>query len=219
MTVTIRNIQVASDPWNGSVSPQALAWREMANYRIYRDAALASGQKKSPALPLSLLTAAHQAGLRVDQIAQGTGVEPATVSAALKRNGLNDKKGRSGARATTQCVHEQLPVAIQIVPVAVARSEGHAPLLSGASPEERSQLRADFLSISERMRGLGFSFAQIACLSGRSIQTVHQWRIRTEGNYPAPPREVIDDLIRAADKHESVIARARALLATMGGLT
>lgn len=218
MTVMLRDIQVASDPWNGSVSPQALAWRGMADYRICRAAAIASGQRKSPALPLSLLTAVHQAGLRVDQIAHGTGVEPATVSAALKRNGLTDKKGRSGSRATTQCVHEQLPVAIQIVPVAVARSEGHAPLLKGASLVERSQLRADFLNVSERLRCLGFSFAQIACLSGRSIQTIHQWRIRTEGNYPAPPREVIDDLILAADKHESVIARAKALLATMGGL-
>lgn len=218
MTVTLRHIQVASDPWNGSVSPRALAWRGMADYRICRAAAIASGQRKSPALPLSLLTAVHQAGLRVDQIAHGTGVEPATVSAALKRNGLTEKKGRSGARATTQCVHEQLPVEIQLAPVVVARSKGHAPLLKGASPEERSQLRADYRNISERMRGLGFSFAQIACLSGRSIQTVHQWRIRTKGNYPAPPREVIDDLIRAADKHESVIARARALLVTMGGL-
>jgi hypothetical protein len=216
MTVTIRNVQVAPDHWNEGCDPKLRAWREMADYRIARDAVVKSGQQKSPALPLSLLFAVHQAEMRVDQVAHGTGVSPATVSLALKRNGLTGGPDRRGQRVVRQCVDVgPLPVAIRIAPTEVSAIVRRSALRKGVPAEERARLRDEFYTLSERLRNLGLTFADIATLSGRAVQSIHQWRIRKEGNYPAPPQEVIDDLKQAAERHEAVLARARSLLETL----
>lgn len=216
MTITIRNIQVASDTWNDGTDPRLLAWKEMASYRIHREAVMKSGQRKSPALPLSLLTAVRKAGLRVDQIAQGTGVPAATVALALRRNSLTDKVGRKGRAVLEQCVGANLlPFTLKIVPSDIVPSARRAAVMQGVPAEERARLRDEFYAVSERLRKLGLTFEHIAALSGRAVQTVHQWRVRKDGNYPAPPQEVIDDLIQAAERHEALLARARALLETL----
>lgn len=216
MTMTIRNIQIAPDTWNGGIDPNVRAWQEMASYRIHREAVIKAGQSKSPALPLSLLTAAHKAGLRVDQIAQGTGVKATTVALALRRNGLTDKVGRRGRAILRQCVDAgPLPVALKVVPTDVVAITRRAAVLKGVSAVERARLRDEFYSVSERLRKLGLTFEHIAALSGRAVQSVHQWRVRKDGNYPAPPPEVSDDLKQAAERHEAVMARARALLETL----
>jgi hypothetical protein len=215
MTITLRNVQVAQDRWNDGVDPRIRAWKEMRDYSICREAVIKAGQSKSPALPLSLLIAVHKAGLRVDQIAQGTGVTPVAVSLALKRNGLTDKAGRRGRTAVQQCVDvKPLPVAIRIVPTDIPTTR-RARVMKGVPAEERARLRNDFYAVSERLRKIGLTFENIAALAGRGIPTVHQWRIRTEGKHPAPPQEVIDDLKAAAERYEAILARAQALLESL----
>jgi hypothetical protein len=216
MTVTIRNVQVAPDHWNEGCDPKLRAWREMADYRIARDAVVKSGQQKSPALPLSLLVAVHQAEMRVDQIAHGTGVSPATVSLALKRNGLTGGPGRRSQRIVRQCVDAgPLPVAIRIAPTEVSAIVRRSALRKGVPAEERARLRDEFYAVSERLRNLGLSFKHLAALCGRSVQSIHQWRVRQAGNYPAPTQEIVDDLTQVAEHHEAVLARARSLLETL----
>lgn len=216
MTTMIRNVQVARDAWHDGTSPKALFWRQAADYRIYRDAAIKAGAKKSPALPLALLASAARAQLRVDQVAHATGVPAATVALALKRNGLTGKVGRRGRSAVRQCVGaDPLPVALKVAHVN-APSSRRAALLKGTSAEERARLRDDFYEVSERLRKQGLSFKQIAALSGRAVQSIHQWRVRTDGNYPAPTQAIIDDLKQAAEHHDAVLGRAQALLETLG---
>lgn len=216
MTMTIRDVQVAKDTWNDGIDPKLRAWKEMASYRIHRDAVMKAGQKKSPALPLSLLTAVHKAGLRVEQTAQGTGVSLSTVTLALKRNGLTDKVGRLGRTTLRQCVEgEAASIVLKVMPIKIDATTRHAAVLKGVSAEERARLRGEFYAVSERLRKLGLTFEHIAALSGRAVQSVHQWRVRKSGSYPAPPQEVIDDLKRAAERHEAILARARALLETL----
>jgi hypothetical protein len=216
MTITIRNVQIARDTWNDDTSPQVRAWREMASYRIHRDAVMKAGQGKSPALPLSLLTAVHKAGMRVDQIAQGTGVTAATVSLALRRNGLTDKVERRGRVARRQCVDASpVTLAVKIASIDIVPTTRRPALPRGMPAGERARLRREFHAVSERLRALGLTFEHIAALSGRTVQSIHQWRIRKDGNYPAPPQELIDDLSQAAERHEAIVARAQALLETL----
>ncbi|MBZ9983991.1 hypothetical protein LB521_22920 [Mesorhizobium sp. BR-1-1-8] len=213
MTTTIRNVQVAQDPWNDNTDPKIRAWKEMSDYRISRDAVIKAGQTKSPALPLSLLMAVHKAGMRVDQVASATGVAPATVSLALRRNGLTDKIGRRGQTVLRQCsAAAPLAIALKVMPIEMPPTTRRAAVLKGVPAEERARLRDEFYAVSERLRKMGLTFEHVAILSGRAIQSVHQWRVRKDGNYPAPPQDVIDDLKRAAERHEAVLARARALL-------
>lgn len=215
MTITIRNVQIARDTWNDD-DPTIRAWKEMASYRIHREAVVKAGQRKSPALPLSLLTAVHKAGMRIDQIAQGTGVTAATVSLAMKRNGLTDKIERRGRVVLRQCVGETpVTLAVRIVSVDSVATMKRTALPRGVPAEERARLRHEFYAVSERLRTLGLTFEHIAALSGRTVQSVHQWRIRKKGYYPTPPQEVIDDLLRAAERHEGILARAQALLETL----
>jgi len=215
MTTTIRNVQIAQDRWNDGTDPKVRAWKEMRDYSICRDAVMKAGQSKSPALPLSLLVAVRKAGLRVDQVAHATGVAPATVSLALRRNGLTDKIGRRGTTILRQCAGAApLPVALKAMPLDIPTAR-RAAVLKGVPADERARLRDEFYAVSERLRGLGLTFEHIAALSGRAVQSVHQWRVRKNGNYPAPPQEVIDDLKRAAARHEAILARARALLETL----
>ncbi|MBZ9960624.1 hypothetical protein [Mesorhizobium sp. BR1-1-14] len=212
MTTTIRNVQVAQDPWNDNTDPKVRAWKEMSDYRISRDAVMKAGQTKSPALPLSLLMAVHKAGMRVDQVASTTGVAPTTVSLALRRNGLTDKIGRRGQTVLRQCAAAApLPVTIKVVLIDMPTAR-RAALRKSMPAGERARLRDEFYAVSERLRKIGLTFEHIAILSGRAIQSVHQWRVRKNGNYPAPSQDIIDDLKRAAERHEAVLARARALL-------
>lgn len=216
MTTTLRNVQVAKDTWHEGTSPGAVFWRHAADYRIYRDAAMKAKAKRSPALPLSLLASALKAGMRVDQIAHATDVSPATVAAAIKRNGLTGKVGRPGRSVVRQCTDVgPLPISLKLTNVEFPTSR-RGSLKKGVPAEERGLLRADFYAVSERLRKQGLSFTQIAALAGRAVQTVHQWRVRQVGNYPAPTEAIIADLKQAAGRNEAVLGRARALLETLG---
>lgn len=216
MTTTLRNVQVARDTWHDGTSPRAIFWRQAADYRIYRDAAMKANAKKSPALPLSLLASALKARMRVDQIAHATDVSPATVSAALKRNGLTGKVGRPGQSVVRQCTSAgPIPISLKLTNAQFPASRRDS-LKKGVPAEERARLRADFYVVSERLRSQGLSFTQIAALAGRAVQTVHQWRVRQVGNYPAPTEAIIADLKLAAERNEAILGRARALLETLG---
>lgn len=207
MTKSIRNVAVAPDPWNAKTSPYTIALRECADYRIHRKALLASGQRKSPSLPPSLLVAVSACGMRVDQIANLTELDPGTVRQALKRNVLlasNERRKPS---------HASRPLPLRLNVVAEGTQAVRRPQLLSRVPEaERRRLRDELYEVTEQLRALGLSFKDIAALAGRAEQTVHQWRIRREGNYPAPTPEIVNDLKTALARHEAVIARARTLL-------
>jgi hypothetical protein len=105
--------------------------------------------------------------------------------------------------------------AVRIVPSGIVPTQRRAAVPRGLPEGERTRLRAEFYAVSERLRKLGLSFDHIAAMSGRGIQSVHQGRIRKNGNYPAPPQEIIDDLLQAAEHQEAILAQARALLETL----
>lgn len=207
MTKTIRNVAVAPDPWNAKTKPFAIALRECADYRIHRKALLDSGQRKSPPLPPSLLVAVSACKMRVDQIATLTELDPGTVRQALKRNVLLESRE---ARAPDPAP-QPLPVRLNVI-ADVAPAERRPKLLSRVPEADRRRLRDELYEVTERLRALGLSFADIAAIAGRAVQTVHQWRIRREGNYPAPTPEIIADLKAALAGYEAVHARARTLL-------
>jgi hypothetical protein len=207
-TTTLRNVALAPTPWTKGQDAFSLAMRQCADYRVHREAVIKSGAKRSPALPMSLLTAARASGMRPDQIAHATGVDPQTVRLALQRNGLD---GPVPAQARLASDTPALPIAITAAPRAIPPRR-RDQVRCNVPAEERQRLRDEYYAVSEKLRAYGMSFTQIAALSGRAVQSVHQWRVRKPGPYPAPTHEIVDDLRAAAQEHEAVLAKVESLL-------
>ncbi|MER8573366.1 hypothetical protein NKG99_14345 [Mesorhizobium sp. M1409] len=182
-----------------------------ADYRNHRAAVLKAGARKSPPLPLALLTAARRGGFRISQIALATGLSESTVSAAFSRNRLVAE--RKGDRPRTNTAPAAgLPILLKALPLETL-TKRRPQLLKSVSAVERARLKAEFRDLSDRLRACGLAAKDIAALSGRALQSVHQWRVNGLA-YPAPSQDIIDDLRRAAARYEAMIGRATTILET-----